>query len=208
MSTADFRYAYTPRVYCKSKNIRSLQSKSKCTLYIVHLIHRSIKILELEAFMPCKRATGFPQCEFSNYFSLVLDRLRRKGGITCVLVNQSLVWCDGRVVYALHSIDFFYCSPFTGGFTYFQGCSGSETDCYTRLSSPLISAGEGWKCLQFWYYIWRGQLKVLLVSNKTTSHTLRQKYYDSYWRLYRVNLSADFPYKVSTIKKSLLCLLL
>ena len=99
---------------------------------------------------------------------------------------------------------FFYCSPFTGAFTYFQGCSGSETDCHARLSSPLIRAGEGWKCLQFWYYIRRGQLKVLLASNETTSHTLRQYgYYSSYWRPYRVNLSADFPYKVSTNNKSL-----
>ena len=163
----------------------------------------------LEAFMPCKAATGFPQCDFSNFFSLVLDRLRGKGGITCGPVNQSLVWFDGGVVYALHSIDFFYCLLFTGGFTYFQGCSRSETDCHARLSSPLISAGEGWKCLQFWCYIRRGQLKVLLVSNETTSDTLRQDYYySSYWRLYSVNLSADFPYRVSTIKKSLLCLLL
>ena len=160
----------------------------------------------LEAFMPCKAATGFPQCDLSNCSN---DRLRGKGGITCGLVKKSLVWFDGRIVYGLHSIDFVYCSPFTGGFTYFQNCSSGETDCHARLSSPIISSGAKWKCLQFWYYIsYAGQLKVLLVLEETTSHTLKTYNYNSYgWRLERVPLSANFTYQVSIIKKSLSCLL-
>ncbi|KAK2568096.1 Leucine-rich repeat and immunoglobulin-like domain-containing nogo receptor-interacting protein 1, partial [Acropora cervicornis] len=86
-----------------------------------------------------------------------------------------------------------------GGFTYFQNCSSGETDCHARLSSPLISSGAKWKCLQFWYYTtYANQLKVLLVPNETTSHLL--KTYDcdrSYrWRLRRVPLSANFAYQV------------
>ena len=157
----------------------------------------------LETFMSCKAATVFPQCDLncSN------DRPRGKGGITCGLVNKSLVWFDGRIVYALHSIDFVYCSSFAGGFTYFQNCPSG--DCHARLSSPLISSGAKWKCLQFWYYIEFGQLKVLLVPNETTSHTLETYNYHSYgWRLGRVPLSANVTYQVSIIKKSLSCLLL
>ena len=51
----------------------------------------------LETFMPCKAATGFPQFDLNNCSN---DRLRGKGGITCGLVNKSLVWFDGRIVYA------------------------------------------------------------------------------------------------------------
>ena len=159
----------------------------------------------LEILMPCKAATGFSQCDLncSN------DKLRGKAGITCGLLNKSLVWFDDRIGYTLHSIDFVYCSPFPGGFTYFQNCSSGETDCHARLSSPLISSGAKWKCLQFWYYIEFGQLKVLLVPNETTSHTLETYNYHSYgWRLERVPLSANFTYQVSIIKKSLSCFLL
>ena len=162
----------------------------------------------LETFMPCKAATGFPQCDLNNCSN---DRLRGKGGITCGLVNKSLVWFDGRIVHALHSIDFVYCSPFPGGFIYFQNCSSGETDCHARLSSPLISSGAKWKCLQFWYYTaYAGQLKVLLAPNETTSHSLKTYNCNrSYgWRLRRVPLSANFAYQVSIIKKSLSRLLL
>ena len=161
----------------------------------------------LETLMPCKAATGFSQCDLncSN------DKLRGKGGITCGLLNKSLVWFDDRIGYTLHSIDFVYCSPFPGGFTYFQNCSSGETDCHARLSSPLISSGAKWKCLQFWYYTaYAGQLKVLLVPNEATSHSL--KTYNccrsNGWRLRRVPLSANFAYKVSIINKSLSCFLL
>ena len=111
----------------------------------------------------------------------------------------------------LHSIDFVYCSPFPGGFTYFQNCSSGETDCHARLSSPLISSGAKWKCLQFWYYTaYAGQLKVLLVPEETTSDSL--KTYNccrsNGWRLRRVPLSANFAYKVFIINKSLSCFLL
>ena len=160
----------------------------------------------LETFMPGKTATGFPQCDISSCSN---DRLRGKGGITCGLVNKSLVWFDGRVVYALHSIDFVYCSTFPGGFTYFQNCAGGETHCHVTLRSPLISSGAKWKCLQFWYYIQYSQLKVLLFPEETTWHTLKTYKYNSYgWRLERVPLSANFTYQVSIIKKSLSCLLL
>ena len=157
--------------------------------------------------MPCKAATGFPQCDLNICSN---DRLRGKGGITCSLVNKSLVWFDGRIGYALHSIDFFYCSPFPGGFTYFQSCSSGQTDCNASLSSPLISSGAKWKCFEFWYYTaYPGQLKVLLVPNETTSHTLKTYNYNSYgWRLERVPLSANFNYQVNIIEKSLSCLLL
>ena len=64
-------------------------------LYIAHLIHRARKML-LETFMLCKAATGFPHCDLKNCSN---DKLRGKGGITCSLVNKSLVWFDGRVVY-------------------------------------------------------------------------------------------------------------
>ena len=161
----------------------------------------------LETFMPCKAATGFPQCDLKNCSN---DKLRGKGGVTCGLANKSLVWFDGRVVHALHNIDFVYCSPFPGGFTYFQNCARGGTDCHARLSSPLISSEARWKCLQFWYYTsYLGQLKVLLVPEKTTSHTLKTYNYNTYgWRLQRVTLSANFTYQVSIIKKSLSCLLL
>ena len=161
----------------------------------------------LETFMPCKAATGFPQCDINNCSN---DRLRGKGGIPCGLVNKSLVWFDGRIVYALHCIDFLYFSPFPGGFTYFQSCSSGQTDCHARLSSPRISSGAKWKCLQFWYYTaYPGQLKVLLVPEETTSHTLKTYNYNSYgWRLERVPLSANFTYQVSIIEISLSCLLL
>ena len=178
-------------------------------LCIAHLIHRPIKIMELETFMPCKAATGFPQCDFKHCSN---DKLRSKGGSTCGLVNKSLVWFGGRVVYALHSIDFVCCSPFPGRFTYFFVPSRCKTDCHAKLSSPLISSGAEWKCLQFWYYIRFGQLKVNLVPKETISHTL--KTYDYSYRhshfmtLGRVPLSADFPYQVSIIQKSLSCLLL
>ncbi|XP_067040958.1 uncharacterized protein [Acropora muricata] len=84
------------------------------------------------------------------------------------------------------------------GFTYFQSCSSGQTDCHARLSSPLISSGAKWKCLEFWYYTaYPGQLKVLLVPNETTSHTLKTYNYNSYgWRLERVPLSANFNYQV------------
>ena len=154
-----------------------------------------------------KVATDFPQCN-NNYFNLALDRLRGKGGITGGLANQSLVWFDGKEVFTIHSIDFVYCSPFPGGFTYFKGCSSGETYCHASLSSPLITSRAGWKCLQFWYYIWGGQLKVRLVSNEKTSRTVGLFYSAYPWRLGLVNLSADFPYEVSTIKKSLSCSLL
>ena len=107
-------------------------------------------------------------------------------------------------------------SPFAGGFTYFQNCSSGETDCHARLSSPLISSGAKWKCLQFWYYTaYGGQLKVLLVRNETTSYTL--KIYCCFrahrWRLLRVPLIANFSYQVSIINNrchacwcSLVCL--
>ncbi|XP_015771316.1 PREDICTED: dorsal-ventral patterning protein tolloid-like isoform X1 [Acropora digitifera] len=90
-------------------------------------------------------------------------------------------------------------SFFPRGFTYFQNCSSGETDCHARLSSPLISSGAKWKCLQFWYYTaYAGQLKVLLVPNEATSHSL--KTYNccrsNGWRLQRVPLSANFAYKV------------
>ena len=164
--------------------------------------------MALETFMPCKAATGFQQCDLHNCSN---DRLRGKGGITCGLVNKYLVWFDGRIVYALHSIDFVSCSPFPGGFTYFQNCSSGKTDCLARLSSPLISSGAKWKCLQFWSYIaYAGQLKVLLVPDETTSHALKTYYYyRAYgWHLRRVPLSANFSYQVSIINKSLSCLLL
>ncbi|XP_015770385.1 PREDICTED: uncharacterized protein LOC107348826 [Acropora digitifera] len=85
-----------------------------------------------------------------------------------------------------------------GGFTYFQNCAPGGTDCHARLSSPLISSEARWKCLQFWYYTsYLGQLKVLLVPEKTTSHTLKTYNYNSYgWRLQRVTLSANFTYQV------------
>ena len=182
--------------------------KSKCILYIANLIHRPIKIMVLETFMPCKAATGFTQCDLNICSN---DRLRGKGGITCGLVNKSLVLFDGRILYTLHSIDFVYCLPFPGGFTYFQNCLSGETDCHARLSSPLISSGAKWKCLQFWYYTaYAGQLKVLLVPNETTSHSLKTYNCNrSYgWRLRRVPLIANFAYQVSIIKKSVSCLLL
>ena len=78
-------------------------------LCIAHLIHRPTKIMELETFMPYKAATGFPQCDFKHCSN---DKLRSKGGSTCGLVNKSLVWFGGRVVYALHSIDFVAVHPF------------------------------------------------------------------------------------------------
>ena len=158
--------------------------------------------------MPCKEATGFPQCDLKNCSND--KQLRGKGRITCGLVNKSLVWFDGTVVCALHIIDFFYWSPFPGGFTYFQNCAHGETDCHARLTSPLISSGAEWKCLQFWHYTWYGQLKVLLVPKETTSYTSKTyNYRYSYlWRLERVPLSANFTYQVSIIKKSLSCLLL
>ncbi|XP_015771305.1 PREDICTED: dorsal-ventral patterning protein tolloid-like [Acropora digitifera] len=84
------------------------------------------------------------------------------------------------------------------GFTYFQSCSSGQTDCHARLSSPLISSGAKWKCLEFWYYTaYPGQLKVLSVPEKTNSHTLKTYNYNSYgWRLERVALSANFTYRV------------
>ena len=163
--------------------------------------------MELEIFIPCKAATGFPHCDFKNFSN---DKLRSKVGSTCGLVNKSLVWFGGRVVYALHSIDFVCCSPFPGGFTYLR--KYGERDCHAKLSSPLISSGAEWKCLQFWYHIYFGQLRVNLVPKGTISHTL--KTYDYSYRYprgmtrERVPLSADFPYQVSIIKKSLSCLLL
>ena len=161
----------------------------------------------LETFMSCKAATGFPQCDLKNCSN---DKLRGKGGITCGLVNKSLLWFDGRVVYALHDIAFVYCSAFPGGFTYFEKCSRVQGDFHPRLISPLITSGAKWKCLQFWYYCtWYGQLKVLLVPNEKTSHTL--KTYNAFfnnWMLERVPLSANFTYQVNIIKKSLSCLLL
>ena len=177
---------------------------------IVHrATHRPIEIMVLETFMPCKEAPVFPQCDLKNCSN---DKLRGKGGITCGLANKSFVWFDGRVVYALHSIDFVYCLPFPGGFTYFQSCARGETDCHARLSSPLISSGAEWECLQFWFAVTHGQLKVLLVPNETTSHTLKTynswSSYFSSWTLERVPLSADSPYQVIVIKKSLSCLLL
>ena len=140
-------------------------------------------------------------------FLHINEALEEKEGLPVDLVNQSLVWFDGRVVYALHNVDFVYRSPFPGGFTYFQGCSGSKTYCHAKLSSPLISSGAGWKCLQFWYHAWGGQLKVLLVSNETTSRTFGP-HSSFFWRRGRVNLSSYFPYEVSIITKSLSSLLL
>ena len=100
-------------------------------------------------------------------------------------------------------------SPFAGGFTYFQNCSSGETDCHARLSSPLISSGAKWKCLQFWYYTTHyGRLKVLLVPEETPSQTLKTYNYSYGWRLERVPLSANFTYQVNIIEKSLSCLLL
>ena len=157
-------------------------------------------------FMPCKAATGFPQCDLKNCSN---DKLRGKGRITCGLVNKSLVWFDGRLVCALHNIDFVYCSPFPGGFTYFQNCAHGEIDCHARLSSPLISSGAEWKCLRFWYYARPRQLKVLLVPKETTYSSKTYSYSNFYgWTLGRVPLSANFTYQVSIIKKSLSCLLL
>ncbi|XP_015771320.1 PREDICTED: zinc metalloproteinase nas-39-like isoform X5 [Acropora digitifera] len=103
---------------------------------------------------------------------------------------------DSSVQYRGFELIFFF-SP--RGFTYFQNCSSGETDCHARLSSPLISSGAKWKCLQFWYYTaYAGQLKVLLVPNEATSHSL--KTYNccrsNGWRLQRVPLSANFAYKV------------
>ena len=161
----------------------------------------------LETFMPCEAGTGFPQCDLKNCSN---NKLSGNGGITCGLVNKSLVWCDGKIVYAQHSIYFVYCSPFPGGFTYFEKLSRDVGDFHARLSSPLISSGAKWKCLQFWYHITRySQLKVLLVANETTSYTLKTynfRFYD--WRVVRVPLSANFTYQVSIIKKSLSCVLL
>ena len=178
--------------------------KSKCVLYIAHLIHRPIEIMVLETYMLCKGATGFPQCDLKNCSNV---KLRGKWGITCSLVNKSLVWFDGRVVYALHSIDFVYCSPFpgAGGFTYFKNCLRGETDCLARLRSPLIGSAAEWKCMQFWYYISYSQLKVLLVPKETSSNTSKTyNYRNSYgWILARVPLSANFTYRVSIIKNSL-----
>ena len=175
-------------------------------LCIAHLIHRPIKITVLETFMLCKATTGFSHCDYKNCFD---DKLRGKGGITCGLVNKSLVWFDSRVVYALHSIDFVYCSPFPGGFTYFLKLPSEETYFDAWLSSPRISSGAKWRCLQFWYYFKGvGQMRVLL---KTTSYTLKTynyRRYPSRWRLERVPLSANFTYQVSIIKNSLSCLLL
>ena len=140
-------------------------------------------------------------------FLHINEALEEKEGLPVDLVNQSLVWFDGWVVYALHKTDFVYRSPFPGGFTYFQGCSSGKRYCHAKLSSPLISSGAGWKCLQFWHHIWGGQLKVLLVSNETTSRTFEQ---DSFfvWTRGRVNLSSYFPYEVSIITKSRSSLLL
>ena len=161
----------------------------------------------LETFMPCKAATVFRQCDLKNCSN---DKLSGNGGTTCGQVNNSLVWFDCRIVYALHSIDFVYCAPFPGGFTYFQKRPHDVGDFHPRLSSPLISSGAKWRCLQFWYYCTQhGQLKVLLVPNEKTSYTLKTYSYSfSDWMLERVPLSANFTYQVSIIKKSLSCLLL
>ncbi|XP_015772037.1 PREDICTED: uncharacterized protein LOC107350313 [Acropora digitifera] len=85
------------------------------------------------------------------------------------------------------------------GFTFFSKRSGGETDCHAKLSSPLISSGAEWKCLQFWYHIYFGQLKVNLVTKETISHTLKTYDYSYRYRhgmtLGRVPLSADSPYQ-------------
>ncbi|XP_044170430.1 uncharacterized protein LOC114974207 [Acropora millepora] len=87
---------------------------------------------------------------------------------------------------------------FPGGFTYFQKRSRGVGDFHARLSSPLISSGAKWKCLQFWYCITRyGQLKVLLVSNETTSYALKTyNFIFNDWRVGRAPLSAKFSYQV------------
>ncbi|XP_078372311.1 uncharacterized protein LOC144655983 isoform X2 [Oculina patagonica] len=64
-----------------------------------------------------------------------------------------------------------------GGFTYFKGCStraksgqNNLVACYGNLKSHHISAGAGWKCLQFWYYLGSigfTSLEVILISNET-----------------------------------------
>ena len=71
----------------------------------------------------------------------------------------------------------YFCNYSLGGFTYFKGCSnrdnvGRNIDvaCYGNLKSHRISAGEGWKCLQFWYYLGSigfTSLEVALISNGT-----------------------------------------
>ena len=62
----------------------------------------------LEILMPCKAATGFSQCDLncSN------DKLRGKGGITCGLLNKSLVWFDDRIGYTHIVLILFIVHPF------------------------------------------------------------------------------------------------
>ncbi|XP_015761076.1 PREDICTED: MAM and LDL-receptor class A domain-containing protein 1-like [Acropora digitifera] len=117
----------------------------------------------------------------------------------CLFDSTHCSWMPSINLWKLSELDppgYGYWRP--GGFTYFQSCSSGQTDCHARLSSPLISSGAKWKCLEFWYYTaYPGQLKVLLVPNETTSHTLKTYNYNSYgWRLERVPLSANFNYQV------------
>lgn len=115
---------------------------------------------------------------------------------------------------------FFFCfglplyhSYLLGGFTYFKGCStrakvgqSNYAICYGNLRSRRISAGEGWKCLQFWYYlgsIGHTYLDVNIVSNNTkrlawtsTAH----KNNDGIWSYARFAIdSMSKSYEVSTI---------
>ena len=82
-----------------------------------------------------------------------------------------------------------------------QDCSPDGTGyCPARLSSPLISSGARWKCLQFWFYGFYDSLEVSLVS-KFNQRTLYRRllYADPYWRRIDVPISVNSSYQVNAI---------
>ena len=90
-----------------------------------------------------------------------------------------------------------------------QDCSLDGTGyCLASLSSPLISSGARWKCLQFWLYGLYDNLEVSLVSklNQTTLHR-RQFLAGLSWTRIDVPISVDSPYQVNAILYELLVML-
>ena len=72
--------------------------------------------------------------------------------------------------------------------------------CSARLSSPLISSGARWKCLQFWLFGRFDRLEVSLVS-KFNQTTLRRRWFlaDPFWTQRHMSISVDSPYQVNAI---------
>ncbi|XP_015778724.1 PREDICTED: MAM and LDL-receptor class A domain-containing protein 1-like [Acropora digitifera] len=120
----------------------------------------------------------------------------------CLFDSTHCSWMPSNDLWKLSELDppryGYWRRESQGGFTYFQKRPHDVGDFHPRLSSPLISAGAKWRCLQFWYYCTQhGQLKVLLVPNEKTSYTLKTYSYSfSDWMLERVPLSANFTYQV------------